>query len=227
VVVRLLDDRLRPAGTLVAERLRLECSRTGWGVTLVFEEGCEKTGGRSVPFGPPMIEGSDRGGVRRIHLAGVDPAPWIAAFPELLGSQDASRPGDDGLWDLLRVRQEVNRLLAADPRTGSWRLVALGGVLGTSLQAVHVVELDAEGGIVRRLFADRMRIRREASHVVLELSEGVQDRGGKRAPFLDGRYRIFLTGSDASQWEAARIPGLGTSDRSPEEAAGIEGGARK
>jgi hypothetical protein len=219
VVVRMLDERLRPAGTLAAERLRLECSRTGWGVTLVLEEGCERSGGHSVPFGPSMTEGSDRGGVRRIHLPGVDPAPWIAAFPELLGSESSSRPGDDGLWDLLRVRQEINRLLAADARTGAWRLVALGGVLGTSLQAVHVVELDAQGSIVRRLFADHMRIRREESHVMLELTDGVQDRGGRRAPFLDGRYRIFLTGSDATEWEAARLPGLAASDRSPERAA--------
>ena len=113
------------------------------------------------------------------------------------------------------MRQEINRLLAADHRTGAWRLVALGGVSGSVLQFVHVVELGSDGGIVRRVFADRMRIRRAGGHVELELSDGVQERDGRRAPFLDGRYRIYLTGSDAAEWEAARLPGLGASDRSP------------
>ncbi len=217
VVVRLLDELSRPAGTLAADRLRLECSRTGWGITLVFEEGVEKRAGRTEPLGPSVAPDSDRGGIRRIHLPGLDPAPWIAAFPELLGDGGRST-SDDGLWDLLRVRQEINRLLAADARTGAWRLVGLGGVDGSALEAVHVVELDEQGDIVRRLFADHMRIRARGDHVEMELSDGIQERGGRRAPFLDNRYRIYLTGSSADAWKTARLPGLASPDRSPASA---------
>ena len=51
VVVRVLDERGRTTGMLASQRLRMECSRAGYSVTLVFEQGRESRGGVSRPFG--------------------------------------------------------------------------------------------------------------------------------------------------------------------------------
>jgi hypothetical protein len=215
MVVRLLDSRGRPTGTISAEKLRLECSRSGYGVDLVFVDGRESRGGVSRPFGPPLSEDGMHGGVRRIRLAGIDPRPWIEAFPELFDAQDRREIPDDGRWNRLEVRMEINRRLAADPLGARFRLLDLGGVQDGVMHGVQVVELDAEGSVARRLFADRMRIVNDAGAVQLLLEGGAQDRAGSRAPFLDGRYRIYLGAVEDEAWSGARLPGLSPASGSP------------
>lgn len=217
VVVRLVDDLGRPSGTLVAERLRLEVSRAGRSVTLILEEGYESHGGVAVPFGPPSEPGSRRGGVRRIELPGMDPLPWIEAFPELVGEATAAVP-DDGLWNLVELRMRLDGLLRDDTSGGHWRLRSLGGVTGTTLHDVQLVELDDRARVVRRLFADRMQLLARGRGVELRLEDGVQMRGDARAPFLDGRYRVFLPRARAAAWGS--LPGLRTP---PGEPAGESG----
>lgn len=208
IVVRLLDDRGRPMGTLSAERLRLECSRAGRSVTLIFEDGSESHGGVRRPFGEPLSEDGLSGGVRRIHLDGVDPLPWISALPSMFGASHQRPLEDDGRWDVVRVRLELNRLLSQTSRGGMWRLTGYEGVVDGELCGVHMVEQGLRGQVARRLFADRLLIHAGAAGVQLLLEDGVHERDGRRAPFLEGRYRIFLPGAKVEDWVSARMPGL-------------------
>ena len=210
VVVRLLDERGRPVGLLAAERLRLEVSRAGFGVTLVFEEGYERHAGVKISFGPVEEGGSERTGVRRIHLPDLNPEPWVEAVPELVSAQDLLTSQDDGLWDLRRLRQRLDGLLrAAGTVLGGWRLVDLGGVVDAELRDVQLLERDGEGREVRRIFADRLVIESEpGGGMSLDLEGGIQIRHGRRAPFLGGHYRIFLPGAQPGAWRAKNLPGL-------------------
>lgn len=219
VVLRLLDPAGRPVGSLSAERLRLEASRSGKTLTLVFEEGYERRAGSVIPFDGPLVsetvltqgqvvasEAALRKGVRRIVLPRVDPEPWFEALPELFGEQlDAPVP-DDGHWNRELVRIELNRLLREDIVGGYYRLHGLGGVKDLELRDVQLEELDPEGRLQRRLFADRMRIVAQDRGVLLFLESGVQMRGGNKVPFLDGRYRIFLPRARLEAWRKAQIP---------------------
>lgn len=208
VVLRQLDDRGRLIGTLAADRLRLEASRAGRSVTLVFEVGWESRGGVRTPFGTPEEAGSDRGGTRRVNLPGVDPDPWIEAFPELLPSEALRATPDDGLWNLIELRLALDERMRTDSPAGRWRLVGLGGVVGGDLLDVHLAELGAGGRVARRLFADTLRIRDRGQGLELLLLDGVIERDGQKSPFLEGSYRLFLPDARRQVWEAAGAPGL-------------------
>lgn len=210
VVVRLLDERGRPVGLLAAERLRLEVSRAGFGVTLVFEEGYERHAGVKISFGPVEADGGERTGVRRIYLPDLNPEPWVESLPELVSSQELLASQDDGLWDLRTLRQRLDGLLrTAGSVLGGWRLVDLGGVVDKELRDVQLIERDGEGREVRRIFADRLVIESEpGGGMSLDLEGGVQIRHGRRAPFLGGHYRIFLPEAKDGVWRAEKLPGL-------------------
>lgn len=208
VVIRTLDERGRPLGTLAAERLRLEASRSGHALTIVLEEGLERIAGQKIPFGPPTEEGSDRGGIRRLNLAGVDPRPWIESFPELFDPDVLIETPHDGSVDPLELRIAVDALLRGESSAGTWRLRELGGVLDGELRDVQLVELDRTGTVLRRLFADGLRVRRAGAGLELVLRDGVQIRGGRKAPFLQGIYRVFLPDANPETWARAAVPGL-------------------
>jgi hypothetical protein len=208
VVIRTLDDRGRPLGTLAAARLRLEASRTGHAVTLVLEEGQERVGGRVVPFAASPDGGDRAVGTRRIHLPGADPGPWIAAFPELFDPDALVTIPDDGRHDRLALRLTIDALLRGSTSAGHWRLRELGGVVDGDLMGVQLVELDARGSELRRLFADRARVQVSGGSIVLVLSDGVVARGGSKAPFLSGVYRVYLPGADPGRWREAGVPGI-------------------
>jgi hypothetical protein len=179
-------------------------------VTLVFEEGYERHAGVKISFGPVEEGGSERTGVRRIHLPDLNPEPWVEAVPELVSAQDLLSSKDDGLWDLRRLRQRLDGLLrAAGTVLGGWRLVDLGGVVDAELRDVQLLERDGEGREVRRIFADRLVIESEpGGGMSLDLEGGIQIRHGRRAPFLGGHYRIFLPGAQPGAWRAKNLPGL-------------------
>lgn len=207
VVLRSRDERGRYAGTIVAERMRLEASRAGRMLTLVLEEGYERHGERRAPF-TGAAEGATRGGVRRIVLQGVDPGPWIDAVPELFREEDRVPAPDDGVFDRYRVLIALNELLAFEKVGGVWRVRSIGGIADAVLHDVELDQLGEDGGTRRRLLADRMEIRAAERGVRLELRAGVQLVGGRRLPFLEDRYRIFLPAADAEAWRRAGIPGL-------------------
>jgi hypothetical protein len=214
VVFRVIDERGRPVGTLAADRLRLEGSRTGRSLTLVFEDGYERRGGARVPFaGTP--EGVERGGVRRIVLARVDPRPWIEALGELFSAASLERIVDDGRWNLLLVQRALNRLLALDGSAGLYRLKTLEGIVEGVLCDVSIEELSRDGRTVRVLTADRLSISGGESSALLTLEDGVQLRDGRKLPFLEGRYRIFLPRADLAEWTRAGLPGLMPAADSP------------
>jgi hypothetical protein len=207
VVLRTLDERGRPVGTLVAERLRLEGSRAGRSLTLVLEEGYEREGTRRFPFeGTPP--GAERGGVRRLLLPQTRPEPWMRSCPELFDPEALSPVEDDGTWRLALVQRALNGLLEGDTELGYHRVVALGGVTDGELRAVELEQLDRHGRLVKRLLADRLRIAPAERGVELELRDGVQVRGERKDDFLLGRYRIFLPGARVEDWRAAGLPGL-------------------
>lgn len=205
VVFRLIDPSGRLAGSLSAERLRLELSRAARSATLVLEQGSESRGGQRTAF---------EQGVRRIPLPEIDPDAWLEALPELFEREQRERVNDDGLWELVRVRHALNELLRDDTSGGHYQLRFLGGVVGAELRDVQLVEFDAQGRHVRRLFADRMRVERLAEGGVgFSLLEGASLRLGRKTPFLAGGQRVIFPRASAQAWERARIPGFGTPDR--------------
>ncbi|HUR28401.1 MAG TPA: hypothetical protein VM509_09455 [Planctomycetota bacterium] len=208
VVFRMLDGQGRFAGSLFANRLRMEASRSARTLTLVLEDGYETRGGLDTPF-ERGASGSEASTARRIVLEHVDPRTWADDFRELFGASGPDLAGDDGLWDLAVVRQALNELLKSETAGGTYRLRALGGVQDGCLLDVHVERANEQGEVERRLFADRMRIARSGSGVELALESGVQVRGAdERVPFLEGRYRILLPAADAEAWTRAGLPGL-------------------
>lgn len=207
VVFRTLDGRGRPAGSLYAERLRLEGSRAARTVTIVLEDGYELRGGEKFVFdGATDANGKD--GVRRIPLVHVEPTPWLESVPELFGPKAAHEPDDDGLFDLRLVRETLNRLLAEDAASGYYFLDDFAGTVDGTFRKVSLKRLDRDGKLERMLFADRMRVEPQGESVCLVLEDGAQIRGDEKAPFLDGRYRIFLPRAKLELWRAAGVPGL-------------------
>jgi hypothetical protein len=207
VVFRLLDGDGRLAGSLFAERLRLEGSRAAKSVTLVLEDGYETRAGVKSPFEGAQPE-LGRPGVRRVLLGHVDPVPWLESLPELFGATTLESENDDGLWNLTLVRQALNQLLREDASSGWYRLRELGGVKNGVLREVQVERFESDGKLERRLFADRLTIVAEAQGIQLLLEEGAQMRGDEKIPFLDGRFRIFLPRAKHEDWKAAGLPGL-------------------
>ena len=150
IVARQLDAQGRFVSTLVADRLRLEKSDSGYTLTLVFERGYERRAGKTWPFpsGPgakpstPLDdsqrealerEGSLRMGAWRLPLPGVDPAPWIKAMPELFSQEDREARVDDGRHNLIHLRYVLNGLLDDYGQGARWKLVRLGGIVGRGM----------------------------------------------------------------------------------------------
>lgn len=208
VVLRVHDELGRPIGALCAERLRLEASHAARTVTLVLEDGYERLGVEKTPFpGADRSADGTHGGEKRIELAGVDPKAWVTALPELFG-KTTDPLADDGRWNLSRLRTEINLLLREDASAGYWRLADFGGVRGETLLDVMLEELDSAGRRVRTLFADRMTIDAEAKGLCLSLESGAQQKGDKKIPFLEGRFRVYLPSADVARWRARGVPGL-------------------
>lgn len=209
VVLRLLDDWGRPAGSLVADRLRLECSRAGHNVTMVFEIGYERRGSIVESFGPAIDPADPRGGLRRMSLGTVDPDPWLELLPELFDPRHLDEVlDDDGRWDRLAVRASLNEMLRRDAHGSRWRLEAYGGVVGKNLRDVHLEEYDENGVGLRRVFADRLWIEEGDRGLTLQARQGSIMRGDRSAPFLEGRFRIFLPKADVTAWREIGLPGL-------------------
>jgi hypothetical protein len=216
VVFRLLDADGRLAGSLYAERLRLEASLAGRTLTIVLEDGHESHGGQRTPFGSD----ADPSGppAWRIPLEGIDPRPWLESLGELFGELPEDALPDDGLWDLAYVRVRLNGLLREDASGGWLRLKRLGGIDNGVLRDVHVEVLDADGRLERRVFADRLAIEASAEGVVLRFTGGVHLRGEERTPFLDGGWRVWLPHARVDAWRAAGLPGLVPSPSGPASA---------
>ena len=205
---RILDDRGRLAGSLHAELLRFEGSRSGRTVTLVLEEGYESHGGIRTPF-------SD--GMRRIPVPFLDPEPWHEALPELFPPGAFADVEDDGRWDREALRRDLNDLLARDTSLGWYRVRGLGGVVGEQLTDLHLEVLDESGRLSRRLFADRAWLEVEPPGMVLRMESGVILRGERKEAFRNGRYDVYLPRARPQEWRAAGLPGL------TEEDAPVEG----
>jgi hypothetical protein len=221
-VMRVLDERGHPLGTLYAERMRLQGSRAARTVTIVLEDGYErrereKTEFSAVPSASSVTSVPDAGAstppraprnVRRIVLPDVDPQAWIDALPELFSAEEREPPPDDGRWDLGALRAALNDLLHLDAAAGLYRLKGVAGVVGDTLRDVQIDALDSGGRLERKLFADRMRIAPADHGIVIQLEGGAQLRGDEKTPFLDNRYRIFLPSANLDEWRKAGIPGL-------------------
>ena len=217
VLFRVLDGRGRLAGSLYAERLRLEGSRAARTLSLVLEAGYEMRGGERVAFGPGhALDGTPiEGGVRRLQILDCDPTRWAEPLGELFGRSEPPGIVDDGRWSLVYVKGALNRLLKQDASEGYWRVKSVNGVLEGALREVHLERFDRSGSLESRVFADRMRIVRQERGFLLELESGALLRGEEKAPFLDDRFRIFLPRAVHAEWESAVLPGLSE----PDEAA--------
>jgi hypothetical protein len=139
----------------------------------------------------------------------VDPAPWLEALDEIIADTPGAVSVDDGVYDRVALKIGLNELLrkAGTEAGEGWRLHALGGVQSGVLRDVQLVEHAADGTVLRRLFADRMEVRRNGRGIDLDLERGSQERSGRLAPFLEGRYRVALPRARADEWVAAGIPG--------------------
>lgn len=202
VITRLLDGRGRLRGRISAERLTLEGSRAGHSLTLVFENGSRRESG---------VVSNFFGSTYRLTFRYVDPEPFAVEFPEMFDPERWEQPVDDGTWTLPVVRRQVNLLLGEDPDGQRFRLEWLGGVVGDELRDVELSESHAEGGVRRRLFADRLRLLEQSGWIVLLLEDGVSFQGEVQAPFLDGQLRLVLPRADLDAWQAAELPGLDSS----------------
>jgi len=205
VVFRLLDASGRLAGSIWAERLRLEGSRAARTLTLVLEDGYETRGGVRTDF---ALRKPGEPTQRRIVLPQVDPIDWAGALPELFGGLRLDEPVDDGRWNHSLVRGTLNELLRRHAAGGWYRLKAFDGVMNGVFRQVHVEHLDGDGRIERHLFADRMTIEKRERGVMLLLEDGAQVRGEEKAAFLEGRFPIYLPLARVEDWEQAGIPGL-------------------
>ncbi len=217
VLFRVLDGRGRLAGSLYAERLRLEGSRAARTLTLVLEAGYEMRGGERVAFTPGNASDGTplAGGVRRLQVLDCDPTRWADTLGELFGPSEALVVIDDGRWSLVYVKGALNRLLKQDASEGHWRLKSVNGVLDGALREVHLERMSRDGALESRVFADVLRILRQERGFLLELGNGAQLRGEEKTPFIDDRFRIFLPRAVHAEWEAAVLPGLAE----PDEAA--------
>ncbi|MCA9001903.1 MAG: hypothetical protein KDB61_08270, partial [Planctomycetes bacterium] len=144
----------------------------------------------------------------RIPLTGVAPEPWIEALPELFSKEELDRRVTDGLHDATTLRLTMNELLAQPRQGGHWRLVSLGGVVGTQWRDLHLAELSLDGRVVRRIFADRGELSLQGDNLMFALESGAQERDGVQSPFLAGRYTLVLTRVDRDAWLAAGLPGV-------------------
>jgi len=203
-VFRLINSEGRAVGSVSAERLYLEGSLTGRTLTLVLEEGYERRAGDLLPFEGTEV-GKRRGGERRIVLVRTDPRPWMDALPELFREQEPAPTLGDTEKTYGELRRAVNQLLSEDAAGGRWRLEAFEGLGDAGLMGVNLIDLDVDGRTKRHLFADHLRVERRASGVVLVLNDGIQMRGGRKTPFLDGRFRIFLPQALHAGWEEAGV----------------------
>ncbi len=227
IVARQLDENGRFLSTLVADRLRLEKSRSGFTLTLVLEHGYERRAGQVWPFPvdntrstadaasadgdsnpQATAEKARRTGILRIPLSGVSPGPWIEALPELFSAKDLDRKVSDGRFDSRTLRFTMNQLLSKPRQGGRWRLVSLGGVVGTQWRDIHLAELALDGNVVRRIFADRGQLSLQGDNLMFALESGAQERAGRRTSFLAGRYTLVLTQVDRDAWLGAGLPGL-------------------
>lgn len=199
-VFRLIGADGRAVGSVSAERLHLEGSVTGRTLTMVLTEGYERRAGDLLPFEGSQ-QGERRGGERRIVLVRTDPRPWMEALPELFREREQALGVGTAGVNLAELRRGVNRLLSEDAAGGRWRLEACSGLGTEGLSEVDLVDLDEDGRTRRHLFADRMVIERRKTGVVLVLRDGVQMRGGRKTPFLEGRFRIFLPRARHAGWE--------------------------
>ena len=219
-VFRLINSEGRAIGSVSAERLYLEGSVTGRTLTLVLEEGYERRSGDLFPFEGTEV-GKRRGGERRIVLVRTDPRPWMDALPELFREQAPGPTLSDTEKTYEELRRGVNQLLSEDAAGGRWRLEAFEGLDGSGLLGVDLVDLDVDGRTKRHLFADHLRVERRESGVVLVLNNGIQMRGGRKTPFLDGRFRIFLPQALHAAWEEAGM--LAPLSQDPREEAAEAG----
>lgn len=197
VVFRLLDDRGRLAGSISAQRLRLEAGRAGQTVTMVLESGEERRAGMVSAFAE-----------MRLPFVRVDPVPWIAKLPELFRADDLGKPLVESKWDKDALRARLNGLLKLDAAAGYLQVKALDGVSGDHLVGVDLSEMDSSGRLSRHLFADSLRIAFLDRGVVLELFGCVSMRGGVKTPFPGGTHRVFLPSADQVEWKAAQLPGI-------------------
>lgn len=198
VVLRLFDHRGVLAGSLVAEHLHLEASRTGHSVTIVLTDGHSRVDDQRLPFD---------GGVYRIPLRHVDPVPFLDACAPLFDPQVAERIVDDGRWSRPALLLTANRLLEASDRDRRHRLSWLGGVVDRELRDVELSVHDAEGRETERLIADGLSIELFEDHVRLVLRDGLALAGdGARTPFRNGRRTIVLVDADPAAFAAAHLP---------------------
>ena len=108
--------------------------------------------------------------------------------------------------------------LAEDAAGGRWRLEDFDALGDSGLSGVDLVDFDLEGRTRRHLFADHLRVERRESGVVLVLTDGIQMRGGRKTPFLAGRFRIFLPQAKHSSWEEVGLLAAQSVVRPKEEA---------
>lgn len=215
VLLRSFDDRGRAIGSITADRLRLEGSRAGRTLTLVLEDGYTRRSGERVAF-PGAEDGEERGGVLRVVIPDTDPDGWSRAVPELFREDHTLEILDDGRWNRLVLRRDLNARLDRGGLGGRYVLKDLAGVRDGILRDVALDELDENGSLRRRLFADRLVLRIDATGVQLVLEDGVVVRGEQKLPFLDGRMRVYLPRADVAEWIDGSLPVVDARDAEAE-----------
>ncbi len=195
------DDLLD--GLVKAAEAEFELHRMTATLVLRLRDGYRRRGSTRLALPP---------GGTRIDLTEVNVAAWLAHWPELARDEESATPLAEAVQPVRNpaveaVRQAVDELLARPRSYGYYRLTALGDLEGGRLRLVQIPWYDAGGRLVKTLEADSLEIRLHPTGTVeLLLRDGAILEGGRRLPFYEDRYRLYLPGQDLEAWRAAGAP---------------------
>lgn len=110
--------------------------------------------------------------------------------------------------DLERIRGSVDELMALRGPGGYYRLNKLGDIQGQEARWVQIHWYDTGGRLVKTVEADKMEIKlyRSGGTVELLLRNGAFIEGGRKSPFYNDLFRIYLPRQPLDEWRATGAP---------------------
>lgn len=192
-------------GMIRAETVRLELHQMAGNLVLIFEGGHRLMGRTRHAFPASGY---------RMDLDGITVDSWLQAWPSLETSAPkpvvepipAPIPAPEiGKAEL--VQAELDKLLSVSTVYGYYRLNSLGEIGPNALRYVQINWYDSTGKLLKTLEADSMEIVLHDDHSVeLLLKRGAILESGRRTPFFQDRFRLFLPRQPIGEWRTCGAP---------------------